>query len=174
MSEHLKSVKAQVSDITSKLHDALAGADPMVLRSSVIDAELKAISDGSLSEQDFHYALANSVASSDVQFAYSNILWAWNNNGPCSNFLLCWTYFDSFGVNITFGDGSIAPFAHVYRDGKSAHSCIQAAKDALSANPPNRGLAVEWVMASQIHNKGVFEWLKNHPDAVVQALGSIN
>lgn len=113
-------------------------------------------------------------AESDIQNAYVNELWAWNDHGPCTRVLLCATYFDSFGVNITFSDGSVVPFAHVQRLTTSAHDCIQNAKNALSAQPPNRGLAVEWVMASQIHNKPLMDWMRTHPDAVVAALARIH
>jgi len=106
----------------------------------------------------------------DIQKAYQNELWAWNDNGPCSQFLLCATYFDSWGVNLTFSDGSVAPFAHVQRLTTSAHDCIQNAKNAL---PGQKGLAVEWVMASQIHNPDLLNWMKNHPDAVIAALSQI-
>jgi hypothetical protein len=95
--------------------------------------------------------------------------------GPAPDF--CCAYFDSFGVNITFSDGSIAPFAHVYRLFKSAHDCIVEAKRALAGSPPStppdRGLAVQWVMATQIHNRPELDWLRTHPDAVIAALQQI-
>jgi hypothetical protein len=95
--------------------------------------------------------------------------------GPAPDF--CCAYFDSFGVNITFSDGSIAPFAHVYRLFKSAHDCIVEAKRALAgrppSTPPDRGLAVQWVMATQIHNRPELDWLRTHPDAVIAALQQI-
>lgn len=114
-------------------------------------------------------AAAFVVPGDDVDTAWVNISWAWNDDGPCTNFLLCWTYIDSVGIK--FSDGTIGPFANIYRDGKSAHSCIASALDALKSG--DRGLAVEWVMASQIHNRPVFDWLKNHPDAVIDALGRL-
>ena len=73
-----------------------------------------------------------------------------------------------------FSNGSFSSHVTIYRDGKSAHSCIQSALDALNESPPKPGVAVEWVMASQIHNRPVFDWLKNHPDAVVAALRQIH
>lgn len=117
---------------------------------------------------------ASGPSPEDVHNALVNEQWAWNDHGPCTRFLLCATYFDSFGVNITFSDGSIVPFAHVQRLTTSAHDCVQNAKNALAQSPPNRGLAVEWVMASQIHNKPLMEWMRTHPDAVVAALAQIH
>jgi len=117
------------------------------------------------------FSAASSPADADVQNAYNNELWAWNDHGPCSQFKICAKYFDSFGANITFGDGSVVPFAHVQRLTTSAHDCIQNAKNNQLAN---RALAVEWVMASQIHNKPLMEWMRTHPDAVVAALGKIH
>ena len=109
----------------------------------------------------------------DVQKALVNEKWAWNDHGPCTWVVLCATYFDNFGVNIDFSDGSVVPFAHVQRLTTSAHDCIQNAKNALTQSPPDRGLAVEWVMASQIHNKPLMDWMRTHPDAVVAALAQV-
>ncbi|HEY5176982.1 MAG TPA: hypothetical protein VII95_15605 [Terriglobales bacterium] len=114
---------------------------------------------------------AQSPSDADVQTAYANESWAWKDNGPCTKFVLCATYFDSFGVNIAFGDGSVMPFAHVQRMTTSGHNCIQNAKDNRLKD---KGLAVEWVMASQIHNKPLMEWMRTHPDAVIAALARIN
>ena len=115
-------------------------------------------------------SVASSPSEADIQNAYGNEMWAWKDNGPCSQFKLCAKYFDSFGVNITFGDGSVSPFAHVQRLTTSAHDCIQKAKDNRLKD---KGLAVEWVMASQIHNKPLMEWMRTHPDAVIAALARI-
>jgi len=86
--------------------------------------------------------------------------------------MLCATYFDHFGLNLKFENGSVVPFAHVQRLTTSAHDCIQNAKNALTNG--DRGLAVEWVIASQIHNKELMNWYAAHPDAVIAALLSVN
>ena len=129
------------------------------------DEQLNAIPDGPVFEE------------TDIDRAFEDIIWAWKDHGPCSRFILCSTYFDSFGVNITFSDGSVVPFAHVQRLTTSAHDCIQNAKSAYRPNPPqqpDRGLAVEWVMASQIHNRPELDWLRAHPDAVLAALDLVH
>jgi hypothetical protein len=113
-------------------------------------------------------AAALAVPGSDVDHAWTAVNWAWHDDGPCTRFVLCWTYIN--GAGIAFSDGRVGPFVQIYRDGKSAHSCIQSALDALYGNPSNPGLAVEWVMASQIHNPPEKDWLQNHPDAVIAAL----
>lgn len=118
-----------------------------------------------------------SIAEDDVQVAYQGIIWAWNNHGPCTRFVLCATYIGNF--EITFGDGKIGFSKLVQRLTTSAHNCIQNAKNALLGDNhnginPDRGLAVAWVMASQIHNKPYYEWLKEHGDAVIKALSMVN
>jgi len=130
------------------------------------------------------HAASADPSAADIQNAYKNELWAWNDHGRCSRLLLCATYFDAWGANITFSDGSIVPFAHVQRLTTSAHDCIQNAKNALrgkppagngdQGEPPNKGLAVQWVMASQIHNPPLKEWMRTHPDAVIAALNMIH
>jgi hypothetical protein len=123
--------------------------------------------------------VAKAQSQPDIDRAFNDEKWAWNDHGPCTKVILCATYFDHFGVNIKFSDGSVVPFAHVQRLTTSAHDCIQNAKKALvkiagpGEAPAGRALAVEWVMASQIHNKPELEWLRDHPDAVVAALGKI-
>lgn len=112
------------------------------------------------------------LVAGDVEVAREHIDWAWHDNGPCTKLFLCLTYFDSFGANITFGDGSIAPFVHITRALTSAHDCIKNAKDYLGKG--DRAMAIQWVMASQIHNEGVRNWLRDHPDAVIAALQSVN
>ena len=118
-----------------------------------------------------------SINSDDVSTAYVGVLWAWNDNSPCSQILLCATYIGNF--EITFGNGGLGFTGVVQRITTSAHDCIKNAKDALMGQNkdgvnPDRGLAVAWVMASQIHNKPYYEWLKTHGDAVVAALGMIH
>ena len=105
----------------------------------------------------------------DVAFAFSNIQWANGNTGPCTQFWLCLTYINEVGIK--FSDGNFGPTIGVWRGLSSAHDCIQNAKHALSEG--KKGLAVEWVMASQIHNPPVKDWLRDHGDAVVAALGMV-
>jgi hypothetical protein len=109
---------------------------------------------------------ATNAVDPDVAFARSHIDWADGNNGPCSNFWLCVTYIDH--ASITFKDGDFGVRVGIWRGNTSAHDCIVNAKQALKEG--NRGLAVEWVMAAQIHNPPVKDWLRTHPDAVVAAL----
>jgi hypothetical protein len=128
-----------------------------------------------LQATDFPAELA--LDSGDVETAYANIIWAWNDHGPCTRFILCATYIGNF--EITFSNGSIGFNQVVQRLTTSAHDCIQKAKDALlgpngDGNNPNFALAVTWVMASQIHNKPVYEWLRTHGDAVIAALGMVH
>jgi len=106
----------------------------------------------------------------DVAIAFGAIDWAWKDDGPCTRFALCMKYVNDVGI--TWGDGSFMPSFGVWRGPRSAHSCIQNAKDDVNAG--QRGRAVEWVMASQIHNPPVKEWLRTHPDAVIAALAQIH
>lgn len=116
----------------------------------------------------FELSESISIASSDVEIATAHIRWAWGNYGPCTRFPLCATYIGNF--EIVFSDGNISFRNIVQRLTTSAHDCIANAKNALGRN--DRGLAVAWVMASQIHNSPVYDWLKNHGDAVITALRS--
>lgn len=113
--------------------------------------------------------LPATVASNDVDNALTHIRWAWSDNGPCTRFVLCATYIDEVGISFT--NGNFGPFIKIQRLTNSAHDCIQHAKDELVQG--HRGVAVEWVIASQIHNPPVYDWLRAHPDAVVTALGRI-
>jgi hypothetical protein len=161
-------------DATGDMHNR--AAELAELRAELLAAERTSLEAGQMTAEEYLNAQANSILANDVDTAWLHIRWAWGNNGPCSNFLLCWTYIDSAGIE--FSNGHFGPFVKIYRDGKSAHACIQAALDALYPNDPqhvssDRGLAVEWVMASQIHNRPVFDWLRTHGDAVITALGFI-
>jgi hypothetical protein len=71
-------------------------------------------------------------------------------------------------VALTFNDGSIVPFAHEQRLKASAHDCIVNARAALERG--DRGLAVQWVMASYLRNDAFRSWIGDHPDTVVAAL----
>jgi hypothetical protein len=105
---------------------------------------------------------------SDVNEATRDVRLAWRDFNTCRRVTACEAYFESFGVAISFGDGSIRPFSHVQRLTASAHDCIRNARFALEQG--DRPLAVQWVMASRIENIPRRDWLGNHPDAVLEAL----
>jgi hypothetical protein len=107
-------------------------------------------------------------AEADVSTAIGHVKDAWNDFTHCRRPSACNTYFDSFGVAISFDDGSIAPFAHVQRLTATSRDCIKTAKALLEQG--DRSLALQWVMAARIENKRVRDWLGNHPDAVLEAL----
>lgn len=111
-------------------------------------------------------ATATADGNDDVNHALLHVQWAANDRGSCKRALKCLTHFNSVGV--TFKDGSFGPFAKVWRGMRSGRSCIENALAALKRG--QRGLAVEWVMASQVHNDPVRRWLHEHPDAVIGAL----
>jgi hypothetical protein len=108
------------------------------------------------------------VSAADINTATSSVKRAWNDFNRCSLPSACNAYFDSFGVAISFGDGSIAPFAHVQRLNTRSHDCIKNARAYLEQG--NKSMAVQWVMASRVENTGVRDWLGDHPDAVLEAL----
>jgi hypothetical protein len=111
------------------------------------------------------------VAASDLKKALTEIKISWRTYDKCNQVKLCGAYFDSFGVGITFGDGSIAPFIRAQRLTASEHDCIVNARAALERG--DRGLAVQWVMAAKLQmSPSVRNWLGDHPDAVVAALRS--
>jgi hypothetical protein len=111
---------------------------------------------------------AAAVQARDVKTAASEILSAWHNYGQCDNTKICSAYFESYGVALTFNDGTIVPFSHTQRLTASAHDCIVNARAALARG--DRGLAVQWVMASYLHDALFRNWLADHPDAVISAL----
>lgn len=109
------------------------------------------------------------VAAEDVKRALREIRISWDTFSKCDNRKVCGTYFDSFGVALTFNDGSIAPFTRTQRLTATEHDCIVHARLALDRG--DRGLAVQWVMAAKLNkNPAVRGWLGDHPDAVVAAL----
>lgn len=114
---------------------------------------------------------AVSVPSEDLKKAASEIRGSWRDYDKCTRSKVCSSYFESFGVGITFGDGEIVPFAHVQRLTASRHDCIVNARDALDRG--DRGMAVQWVMASQMLEPLDRNWLGDHPDAVLEALRHI-
>jgi hypothetical protein len=114
---------------------------------------------------------AVSIPADDLKKAASEIRGSWHDYDKCTRSKVCMSYFESFGVGITFGDGEIVPFAHVQRLTASRHDCIVNARDALDHG--NRGMAVQWVMASQMLEPLDRNWLGDHPDAVLEALRQI-
>jgi hypothetical protein len=114
---------------------------------------------------------ALSIPADDLKKAGSEIRASWHDYDKCTRSKVCSSYFESFGVGLTFGDGEIVPFAHVQRLTASRHDCIVNARDALDHG--NRGMAVQWVMASQMLEPLDRNWLGDHPDAVLEALRQI-
>ena len=104
----------------------------------------------------------------DIKTVLVEIQAAWRNYGPCEQHRICDAYFESYGVARTFSDGSIVPFAHEQRLKASAHDCIINARAALDRG--DRALAVQWVIASYLHDDSFRAWLADHPDTVVAAL----
>lgn len=151
---------------TAALHDRAREA--VEIRQCIVAAEFAALASKSMTSDQYLRAEANSIIASDLETSRLHVNWAWSDDGQCTNVVVCWTYID--GAGIAFSNGRVGPFVQIVRNGKSAHSCIQPALDALNGSPSNPGLAVEWVMASQIHNRPVFDWLKAHADAVIAAL----
>jgi hypothetical protein len=112
---------------------------------------------------------SDAVASErDIKTILIELKAAWRDYGPCEVHRVCDAYFESYGVALTFNDGTIIPFAHVQRLLASAHDCLINARAALERG--DRGLAVQWVMASYMHDDAFRSWLGDHPDTVVAAL----
>jgi hypothetical protein len=110
----------------------------------------------------------NAPAAAEVAVATGYIKEAWNDFTHCRRPSACNTYFESFGVAISFSDGSIAPFSHIQRLTATSRDCIKTAKAYLDQG--NKSLALQWAMASRVENSHVRDWLGNHPDAVLEAL----
>lgn len=108
------------------------------------------------------------VPDGDVKKALAEIRSSWRNLNGCDRQNLCGVYFDTFGVALTFNDGTITPFAHLRRHTLSPHDCIINAREALDKG--DRGLAVQWVMAAKAEDARLRSWMSDHPDAVVAAL----
>jgi hypothetical protein len=104
----------------------------------------------------------------DVATAASYLKDAWNDFTHCRRPSACNISFESFGIAISFGDGSIAPFSHLRRLTATSRDCIKNARASLDQG--DRSLAVQWVMAARLENPRVRDWLGNHPDAVLEAL----
>jgi hypothetical protein len=118
----------------------------------------------------FAAAVSPATAQNDdeVKKALTEVKTAWRDYENCARAKLCSVPFDTFGVGITFADGTIAPFSHLQRLFASPHDCIQNARAALEHG--DKALAVQWVMASEIPYPEVRDWLGEHPDAVIEAL----
>ena len=108
------------------------------------------------------------VSERDIKTILTEIKSAWRDYAPCEPHRVCDAYFESYGVALTFNDGTIVPFSHVQRLGISAHECIVNARAALDRG--DRALAVQWVMASYQHEDAFRGWLGDHPDTVIAAL----
>jgi len=108
------------------------------------------------------------VPDEDLKKALAEIRASWRDYEKCDSSRMCNQYFESFGVGLTFDDGTLAPFAHVQRLKISRHDCIVNARDALDRG--DRSMAVQWVMASQMREPLERNWLGDHPDAVLAAL----
>jgi hypothetical protein len=83
----------------------------------------------------------------------------------------CNAYFETFGIAISFADGSISPFLHIQRLMTTSRECVKKAK-ALEEEG-NRSMAVQWAMAAKVENRTARDWLGNHPDAVLAALRQV-
>jgi hypothetical protein len=108
------------------------------------------------------------IPDADLKQALSAIRTAWRDYQRCDRSKVCSAYFDSFGVGLSFNDGTIVSFAHVQRRTASKHDCIVNAHDALDRG--DRAMAVQWVMASQMLEPLDRNWVGDHPDAVIEAL----
>ncbi len=108
------------------------------------------------------------VSGEDVALATTYIKDAWNDFTQCRRPSACDAYFETFGVAISFADGSIAPFKHIQRRRATSRESIRNARTYLDRG--DRSLAVQWVMAARIENIRIRDWLGNHPDAVLEAL----
>lgn len=108
------------------------------------------------------------VRDADLKQAITEIRASWRDYEKCARTKLCSAYFDSFGVGLTFNDGTLVSFAHVQRLTASRHDCIVNAHDALEHG--DLGMAVQWVMAAQMQEPLDRNWLGDHPDAVIEAL----
>ncbi len=108
------------------------------------------------------------VPDADLKKALAEIRAAWRNYEKCDRSKVCSAYFESFGVGLSFNDGTIVSFAHVQRLTASKHDCIVNAHDALDRG--DRAMAVQWVMASQMLEPLDRNWVGDHLDAVIEAL----
>jgi hypothetical protein len=108
------------------------------------------------------------VPKADVRKAAAQIRRAWSSTALCWDTVRCAAWFSSFGTALTFNDGTLVSLAHEQRLSLSGRECIQHARAALREG--NRGLAVQWVMASHLDDPLIRNWLADHPDAVLEGL----
>ena len=108
------------------------------------------------------------IPDADLKKALTEIRAAWRDYEKCDRSKVCSAYFESFGVGLSFSDGTIVSFAHVQRLRASKHDCIVNAHDALDRG--DRAMAVQWVMASQMLEPLDRNWMGDHPDVVIEAL----
>ena len=108
------------------------------------------------------------ISDADLKKALTEIRAAWRDYEKCDHSKVCSAYFESFGVGLSFNDGTIVSFAHVQRLTASKHDCIVNAHDALDRG--DRAMAVQWVMASQMLEPLDRNWVGDHPDVVIEAL----
>ena len=113
---------------------------------------------------------ATPISKADIKKAISQIRKASRSYVPCERPLQCSGNFESFGVALTFNDGTMAAFAHEQRLKQSGHDCIVNARGALARG--DRALAVQWVMAAYMDDPLTRNWLSDHPDAVLEGLHS--
>lgn len=108
------------------------------------------------------------IPDADMKKALAEIRGSWRDYEKCVHTVACSAYFESFGVGLSFNDGTIVPFAHAQRLTLSRHDCILKARNALERG--DRAMAVQWVMAARILEPLDRNWLGDHPDAVLAAL----
>jgi hypothetical protein len=109
------------------------------------------------------------IPSADIKKAIYQIRKGLRSYAPCDDRTPhCSGNFESFGVALTFSDGTMVPFAHEQRIKQSGHVCIVNARDALARG--DRALAVQWVMAAHMDDPLTRNWLGDHPDAVLEGL----
>jgi hypothetical protein len=108
------------------------------------------------------------ISNADIRKAIAQIRKASRSYTPCDRPARCSGNFESFGVALTFSDGTMAPFAHEQRLKQSGHDCILNAHEALARG--DRALAVQWVMAAHMDDPLTRNWLGDHPDAVLEGL----
>ncbi len=137
---------------------AMSGALTAVFALSLAHAQSDSAASGS----------SQPVSERDIKTILVEIASAWRTYDPCVPHSACDAYFESYGVALTFNDGTIVPFAHVQRLMAAGHDCIVHARAALERG--DRGLAVQWVMASYNHQDAFRAWLGDHPDTVAAAL----
>jgi len=107
-------------------------------------------------------------APNELSMLRENIIWMWNERGTCYK-PKCVFYVVEAKFGVQFQNGSFGPiFPFTFRGFKSAHDCVRTAKDDLSNG--NRGMAIAWLQAGQLHNPDAQSLIAKYADA---ALGII-